>query len=436
MAYGALGNLLTRKATFLIGIESALGVNPGLTLANAVEVKAPEFTVDLNVIERQYVSNDLSPFEHQAGRVISGFKVEMDVAGNGRQQSGLLADAPPMALMMRACGYRLVAMTTAGTDCHSPITPDSSNALGAIIPTFASQAAVTSVDMPVLYTIEVTTGGATGVARMTVSSNTIQEHSAQGDFIAAPTQTAVLTSGTTPIPLGAKGGSLIATWTGALTAGTKFYVCCFPRGIKAVPRSDAFETVAMELNMDGVKHEGVAGVGTFTIAAPAGGIANAVFNFTTRYIEPVDQVMPDPDFGNNPMGPQVEEASFTWGGNQNLTVEQFSFDAATQIEARPSVNHPLGYAGSRILGRAPQIGFNPEATKVADYNFWREFTLARSKAMVARIGRARGNQVAIYCGKAQTSDQSYTDRNGTRALGKTAMLKRLSGDDEVIFVFC
>ena len=436
MTIGALGGLLTKKVTFLFNIEAQPGVNPGLDPeTNAVEVSEPEFTTDVTLLERNFVANDLSPFEDSVGRIVAGFKVVTEVRSNGRAQSGNLADRPILADMIRACGFELYAMTATGTDCHSPVLPDPSNAKTSPTVAWTSTNAATSNKAPVLYTIEVTTGGASGAAKVTVTSNSDAEAvGTMGDVIAAPAEV-TLTSGT-PLPLGAKGGTLTPAWTGVLTVGQKWSVCVFPRGIKAKPISDNFKTGAMAMNYDGVEHEGLRGLGSFQIDSTAGQIAKITFNYTTTFLQPGDDAIPEVDFGDLPLAPQVELSTFTWGGNSGLVVEKWTYDQANQIEVRPSVNHRQGYAGSRITGRAPKVGFNPEMTHEADHPFWDEFTKAKSKVLLTRIGTEEGNQVVFFMGKVQTSEQPYGDRSGIRTYEKSGGAKRIKGNDEIIIVFC
>lgn len=434
---GELGGLLTKRATFLFGIEAALGVNPGLDpLNDAIEVSAPEYTTNPTLLERNFVANDLSPFDDLIGKVIAGFKVTTEVRSNGRAQSGLLADAPILARMIQACGYELYAMNGTGTDNHSTIVADGDNVKTSPRVAWASSVDVVTVTAPVLYTIQCTTPGAGGAAKFTVTSNSKLEDATMGDRIAAPVETVVIVSGVTKVALGAKGGTIIPTWTGALTAGMKWSVAVFPKGVKAKPTSNAFKTASMEMNRDGIKLEGNSALGTFTVDATAGDIAKATFNFTSTFVDPSDDVIPDVDFGDLPTPSQVELSTLTWGNNRNLMVEKWTLDQANDITARPSVNHRQGYAGSRITGRKPSIGFNPEATSEADHPFWNEFLKARTKSFITRVGTEVGNQVVFFAGRAQTSEQSFGDRNGTITYEKTIHPKRVVGNDELIIVFC
>lgn len=432
---GELGGLLTKRATFLFGIENQLNVNPGLDPdIHAVEVTDPEYTTNPTVLERSFVSNDLSPFDELIGKVIAGFKVVAEVRGNGRQQSGLLADAPILARMIQACGYELYAMNATGTDCHSSVTPNADNMSTSPRIVWTSAIDAVTVTAPVLYIIQVTTGGASGVAKVTITSNSKAEDAAMGNYIAAPVEQ-LLTTGV-KVNLGTKGGAITPVWAGALTVGQSWTVACFPRGIKAKPISNGFKTASMEMNRDGLKLEGNAGLGTFTVDATAGEIAKATFNFTTTFVDPSDQLIPDVDYGSLPIPSQVELSTLTWGNNRNLMVEKWTLDQANDIQARPSVNHQQGYAGSRITGRAPSMGFNPEATSEADHPFWNEFLKAKAKAFITRVGTEVGNQVVFFAGRAQTSETTFADRNGTMTYEKTIKPRRTKGNDELIIVFC
>lgn len=433
---GELGGLLTRRTTFLFGIEDEMGVPMVLDPeTDAVEVSDPEYTLDPTILERNFVSNDLSPFEDIIGRIVAGFQVTAEVRSNGRAQSGLIADAPILAHMIRACGFDMTGMTAVGTSTHAPVVAAAENPKTSPRVAWVSTSDPTSVLQPVLYTIEVTTGGASGTAEVTVTSNSKEdEDETYGDFIETPTAE-VLTSGT-ELALGAKGGSITPTWTGALTVGMKWSVAVFPVGVMLKPTSHDFKTAAMEMNRDGVRLIGRSGLGTFTIDATAGAIATMTFNYTTTYVDPSDQLVPDVDFGDLPLPSQVELSTLTWGGNRNLMVEQWTLDIANDIQVRPSVNHRQGYAGSRITGRVPVIGFNPEATHEADHPFWDEFGKAKAKSFITRVGTEPGNQVVFFAGKAQTSEQSFGDRNGTLTYEKSIRPKRINGDDELIIVFC
>jgi hypothetical protein len=209
-----------------------------------------------------------------------------------------------------------------------------------------------------------------------------------------------------------------------------------PVGTIMKPRSTGHETLTLYMYRDGLLFKLLAAMGTFSIEAKAGEIAKITFNFSGQWVAPVDAALPTtavyPDL--NP--PQVELANLTWGSNVNLTTEQFTIDGQVSVVQRPDVNSAQGYAGARIADRAPEGGFNPEATLEADEPFWATFVAARAKFFTARVGTAIGNQCAIMGPRTQTSEIGFGDRDGIMTYEKSIKFRRWNGDDELMFHFC
>ena len=99
--------LLTRKAVVQAALEAtyntqaSVGVNDGLLVNN------PMFSVKPNVLERNFVRNDLSPMPIIIGRKVASMEFETELRGNGLQGSGLSPQAPVIARLFQACGYVL-----------------------------------------------------------------------------------------------------------------------------------------------------------------------------------------------------------------------------------------------------------------------------------------------------------------------------------------
>jgi hypothetical protein len=422
-----MGGLLTKKATLRFGIEAVVGTNPGLTSAGAIEVEAPDFTTNPTVLKRNYSANDLSQFSDRIGRILAGFTWKTNLGGNGKCQSGLLADVPIQALLLQACGMQLQLMDGTGTNNTGPVVPNFDNPATAPVVAWAKTATAVTITAPVFLTLTVVLGGASGVATVSVTSN----DTTQQPNIAAT----VITSGT-PFVLG-NCGTITPTWAGNLVVGQKWGVAVFSKGCLLRPISDAslMKTGSFELNFDGLKHEGNAAMGTFSIEGQAGNYAPCTFNFTTTWVDPVDAVAPNDTF-TNPIAPMVQLAAFTWGGNNSLMIDKFTLDMQNKIEARSSVNSAQGYFGCRITDRTPQGGFDPEMEHEGTYPFWNEFKNSKTRNLFTRVGTDPGNTVAIYCPMAQGSDLKYQDRNGLRTYQNAFMATRLNGDDEVYIAFC
>jgi hypothetical protein len=427
------GGLLTKRGLLLAKVETTSGEDAlPVPALDAILVAEPNWEPDPQVLERDFVTSDLSKFEHVIGRVISGFSFTVMLAGNDRQQTGLVADAPMIARLLRGCGYALSSTNGSAEQNTTQVTPSKSNMKDTAV-TFAKSGTLASgFNAPVLYTLEATDvsgfPGSPGEIEWVVTNNNPE----QDNTAAVPT---VIQIGD-PIPLGSSGISLTPTVT-TISDGDKWQVLVFPVGVKALPVSSNHETVTLYLYFDGLLHKGYAGMGTFTIEATAGDFARVNFQFTTTYVEPEDAPMPTDPVYETPLPPQVELSLLTWGGKTDLFAESWSVDAGNEIEARMDVNAIQGYRGSRINDRAPAGGFTPEATLEADEPFWRDYLRATAKTFTVRCGTERGNQIVMFAPNAQTSEQSYADRNGLRAYDKSVMFKRgQTGNDELMFVFC
>ncbi len=424
------GGLLTKRALMLAKVETTCGVDANPTPTDdAILVSEPDYTTDPQVLERDFVSNDLSKFEDIIGRVVAGFTFTMDVRGNGIQNSGLVADAPKLATVLQGCGYVLEPMD-GGVSNVSDVIANKLNDPAAPAVAWDATGSVVTVNNPVLYTIEVTTAGASGVAEVTITNNNTDE-----DDLSAAVSEVITTA--TPLNLGGSGATLTPTWTGNLSLGDKWQAQVWPTGVKARPTSDAFDALTLVQYRDGIEHRGLAGMGTFTIDATAGEYATASFQFTTTFIDAVDTPLPSNPVYETTLPPQVEISYLSWGGKTDLFAESWSFDQGNELNPRLDVNAPQGYLGTRITDRAPSGGFTPEMQLEADASFWADFLAGRAKTFSVRVGTERGNMVCIFAPNAQTSEQPYTDRNGVIALDKSVNFKRgNSGDDEIIFVFC
>ena len=99
--------LLTRLAVLQGAIEdtyntaASVGVNDGFLVSN------PTYTVKPNVLERDYVREDLSPLAFVIGRKLAGMEFETELRGNGLQNAGTAASAAIITRLFQACGYAL-----------------------------------------------------------------------------------------------------------------------------------------------------------------------------------------------------------------------------------------------------------------------------------------------------------------------------------------
>lgn len=536
MAQGQTGGLLTRRALLLAKREVVAGVDAVPTAAlDSILVSDPEFSVDPNVLEREFVSQDLSPFEHIIGRKLASISFTTELKSNGLAQQGdVVVNQPKLARLMQGCGYTLserqsvhtgfttdfatnndltliassVGPNTIPNGDHGMKTGDGpvevflnggtlptgltaatdyfiirkSNFVFALASSFANALAGTEVVLsvadaagavqvgglpttelipdqgndttvaaaiaayvgyeegaftanaftePVLYTLEVTLGGASATAEITITAN----NDAQDDTTPPQAATVVTTAVQFEIA-GVTGSDLWARFdfTGLLTLGDKWHILVSPPGMMAQPVSTNFDCLTLYFYEDGLRYRTLASQGTFTVDATAGNFGTVEFTFTGQYTAVIDEALPNGVFETT-LPQQIELSILTWGQNFILVVEQWTFDQANNVVPRPDVNKTDGFNGVRIADRTPAGGFNPEATLVADEDFWGDFAAATAKAFFSRAGTAVGNQIIVFGPKVQTSEIAFGDRDGIRAFDHTMLFKRFQGNDEIQWWF-
>lgn len=97
--------ILTRRALVLAKIETTFGTDAAPTASDALMVSAPQFTANLNVLERNFVRDDISPLARRVGRKVAGMTFGVEIRGNETVDTGLIGDAPRIGRLLRACGF-------------------------------------------------------------------------------------------------------------------------------------------------------------------------------------------------------------------------------------------------------------------------------------------------------------------------------------------
>ena len=409
--------LLTRKAVLQAALETTFNVAQSVGDNDGFLISNPTFSIQPSVLERNFVRNDLSPMPVIIGRKLAKMEFETELRGNGLANTGLIGNAPLITRLFQACGYTASASATSVA-----IGPYDSGTNPVEVSWASSAASATNTDV-IEYILTCTTGGASGTAHITVTSDTAGEGSAS----------AAVTSGT-PINLGTKGLTVTPTWAGNLTLGMTWTVWLMPSGIQLTPISDNFQSITCVMHKDGVKHVMPGSFGTFVITAKAGNFATIKWTFTGSWTAPVDDANPTPIFERT-LPSQVQFARLNIG-NFQATVEQMTFNQGNDVQIRPDVNSQDGYNGTRIVSRKPEGGINPEADLVANYDFWGTFAAATEVPFQMRVGKDAGNTVWCVFPNTQYSGLTYADRNGILVYDAGLRFARSNGNDEAFFYFC
>ena len=235
----------------------------------------------------------------------------------------------------------------------------------------------------VAYYLTVATGGASGAAKIAVTSDTAGENGAA----------ATVTSGT-PFTVGTKGLTLTPTfdWQSRRRPG----VDGVADAAGPLPRPDLGQLpehhartctrTASCTTMPGA-------FGTFEITAQAGNYATVKWTFTGTYVEAADDPNPAPIFERS--CPARSKLARLQVGEFQAIVEKFTFNQMNDIQIRPDVSVArTATTATRIRRRKPEGGINPEADLVANNDFWGQFAAATTHAVPdARRHRRRQHGV-------------------------------------------
>lgn len=403
--------LLTRRAIVQAQVEASYGVPEALGVNDGVLVSEPMYTADPNVLERDFTRDTLSPQPHIIGRKLAKMTFTTELRGNGKQKSGILSDAPIIARLFRACGYMLTASAV-----PSLIGPFDVGAHDAPV-AWAPDVSVADNTDAVAYYVTVSLGGPSGTAEVTITSDTAGEGSAAQ----------VITDGV-ELMLGTHGLGLTPAFTGNLVAGQHWIVWLMPAGLKLKPVSNEFESITLGMNKDGVYHLMPGAFGSFEIEAEAGAYAKVKWSFTGTWRDAVDAAFVTPSYEKT-LPSQVELARLRVD-DFNAIVNKFTYNQANDIQIRPDVSSSEGYIGTRIVSRKPEGGIDPEADKVANYDFWGRFGKATRMPFQMRVGTVPGNIVWLLAPNTQYSGMTYQDRNGILTYDAGLKFAGYSADDE------
>lgn len=428
----------TNKVLVQAAIESTFDTLPTFVPAtDSILAMNPDYQAQFQVIQRPIMRPTQSPYPRRVGQKMARLSFATEVAGNDKVKSGIIGDAPRITRMLRACGYAGTARAAAWAS--TPVRLDTLAAAPTVTLVTAGTLAPT---VPVTYVIEVSTGGASGVAKIDVcaTDSTLDAGPAStGRWTGANAVT--LTSGS-PATIGSKGLTVAFTWTGSLVVGQRWVVAVLPKGVSYVPTSTPTESLAAEAYFDGIRHRISGAFGTFRMVADAGDIARFEWNFMGRYYDPTDTVIPAATYED--MDPPIFETAHisvgAYGAGKmgyNPIAKSVTFDQNNRVVLRESANHADGMLGYRIAGRDPQGGFDPEIELLADNDFWGALSNSPLLPLTYRVGNTVGNSLFCMFPMAQYTGLTYRDRDNIRVhdAGLGYASRGTVGDDEAMFFF-
>ncbi len=272
------GPLFWRNTVILAALEAAnaYGVDAAPTGANALRIKDAEVvSLEGQAIDRAYVRGYMGASEKTHVGVHRSAKFSCDLSG-----SGTAGVAPGYATLLRAGGLAELLRASSATVQASPGTPGAGNVGGW---TYVMGAAYGGAAARAV-TITVTTGGASGAAKVTVAAPSV------GSFAAYNVADVTVTNGT---PISLPGGATIVPTIGApLAVGDSWTVAVAPACAQYRPVSDDFEAATVYFFSSGILYRLRGSRGNATLSFAEKDVPKVSFDLKGLWDQPTNQTPP------------------------------------------------------------------------------------------------------------------------------------------------
>lgn len=379
--------LLNRKRTILAKIEGTYGTDPTPTgSANAILVRNLNITpMETDQASRDLIRAYLGNYENLPAAIHAMVEFEVEIAGKGTA-----GQAPNYGPLLRACGFAetLVASAESGT-------AQSGSASGIVL-----RAAAALADDAVNGAIIRITGGTGAGQRRMIS-----------DYVGATDTATVSKAWDTPPD---------NTSTYSIDAGAYYR-----------PVSDAFESVTIYVNVDGVLHELNGARGSVSMELNVLGIPVYRFRFMGLFVTVADGAAPTCDYSGfqKPVTVNNDNTSgFSIHGYSSSGLQALSLDMANNVVFQSLV----GAERVLITDRRPVGSCAIEATTVAAKDWWSLVLNATTDELTIKHGTAAGNIVEFDACAVQLTQPSYEDLDGVAMLRTNLILVPAGGNDELV----
>jgi hypothetical protein len=409
----------TNAMLLLAGLEPAPLQDPGLTTANAIPTS--KFLPGYNFAElrRLIVNQGIDAAKKLIGAETIDFNYECELIA-----SGVVGVEPYWGPLLEACGFTKSVLAAAAID--DPIAAFGNTGLSGLA--VLSEGSFTGT-VPRVYKVAVTTGGASGVAEVSVTC--------QGDDTQNSVNNVVTTA--TPIVLGDEGASITFTFaSGSLTEGDAWYVYCYPPGIRYKPTAynGTFGSLFFYHYLDELLFKAGGGRGNVTINAPAGEIASFQFNFKSVFASVEASAVPAHAFSDD-IPEIVESANFQIDGFSGLAIDTIGLETNNNIVEKKNVNYPQGLECYKITGRDNQFRINPEALPEDEFAFWAKLRARTEFPMGFQVGSTPGNIVHVQARRSVFDNLTPEDREDTLIYGITGQCRPSpAGNDNMEIFVC
>jgi hypothetical protein len=168
--------------------------------------------------------------------------------------------------------------------------------------------------------------------------------------------------------------------------------------------------------------------------ATTGGQLFADFTFMGVYLDVADGAQLAASY-DDVMPPQLLAAQFALAGYA-ASINSFETDLGNKVAGVPDMNAASGYKAFRITDGDTRGRFDPEAVKVATYDYYGKWKAGLTGALsIGPFGPAQYNKIKITAPKLVTTKVSEGEREGQQINNVEFQLAMNAGDDEFVLEF-
>jgi hypothetical protein len=404
----------------LAGLESSPQTDPGL-VPETHAVQTGKFLpgYSFQELQRLAVNKGIDAAKKLIGKETIDFIFDCELLA-----SGVIGVEPAWGKLIEACGFTKAVLAVATID--NPIAGYGNAGLSGLA---VAKSGTFTGTAPKIYQVKVTTAGASGVAEVSVTC--------LGDDTQNSVENTVTTE--TPITLGDEGASMTFTFaSGSLTKGDKWFVHCYPPGIRYKPTAanGTFKSAFFYHYLGGLLFKGGGARGNFTLSAPSGEAAKLAFNFKSVFAGVTDAEVPDHTFPDT-VPAIVEWAGLYVDGSNALLVQEMSVESNNSIVERRNVNAPQGLEEYRISERDNQFAIDPEATTEAEFAAWDKMRKRVEIPISFKIGNTPGNIVHVQVRRGVIDNLGPTEQDNWLRYGITGQCRPSpAGNDNIELFLC
>lgn len=346
------------------------------------------FSPDIQQFERNPNRTTYGSLASLAGVKLGRVTFTTELVGSGNGASGATA-IPPWSEVLKSCGYA----TAAGVFVESALAGISGGP-------FTAGEVVTG-----------TTSSATGTVMKpnATGDDTLWIETITGTFGATETLT---------------GGTSAATATG--TNDSQFSPIYRPD-------SSTNKSYTVAVFQDGVKHIIKGARGNMRLTGAVGEPIQMQCEYIGALDSTADVALLSGVVYPASVPPQLLGVQLAFGAYAPI-FENFSLDTGNSLNPRRNANDASGVISTRITGRTVTGSIDPEATSVADEDWFGKLSASTQTTMSLQAGSASGNAFKIVAPHTQYANISGASRNEILTNNVDLRCNEFNGDDDVAII--